>query len=157
VIAFLTLALVGVGFVLRPLGRSTVPPALTLVLAAAAVCLPAIQALGDAGFPATEMPQATLGRAVSCFFFGSALAVPVVALLWSLDRAERIRSRSVVWLGAVGGLGANAALTLHCAVDDHVHRLTSHAPVGVALMLGVASIVAWRAWRGERSAVRIGR
>jgi hypothetical protein len=152
-IGFLILALVGVGSVLRPLGRSTLPPALTLVLVAATVSLPAVQALGEPAFSVTEMPQATLRRAVSCFFFGAALSAPVVALLWALDRAERIRSRGVVWLGAIGGLSANAALTLHCAVDDHVHRLTAHAPVGIALTLGLASIVAWRSRRAQSSSV----
>ena len=71
-------------------------------------------------------------QAWSCFSYGSLLTIPLVLVLWLLDRGAGPRSR-VFHGAAVAGLAANAALTLHCPNGSAAHLVVGHATIGLAL------------------------
>lgn len=76
-------------------------------------------------------------QAWSCFSYGSLLTIPLVAVLWLLDRGAGPRTR-LYYGAAAAGLAANAALTLHCPNTSSPHLLLGHATIGLAL-----AAVAW--------------
>jgi len=72
-----------------------------------------------------------LPLALGCFLYGTLLALPVLGLVWALDRGQH-GSRQVALLAAgTGGLAANLALELHCPSTQLVHLLAGHATIGV--------------------------
>lgn len=135
--------LAGVLTLLRPLGRPASHGALRLVLVVAAALLPLIFALapphslhGAHVAAPGELARRTLG----CLFYGLALGTPFLGVVWLLDRSERLRLSAVVVLAAASGLLANIGLALHCPLDERAHLLLGHAPVGLALGLGVFGV-----------------
>jgi hypothetical protein len=76
-------------------------------------------------------------QASSCFAYGSLITVPLAVVLWLLDRGAASRTQTLL-SAAVAGLGANAALTLHCPLTSTAHVLVGHAGIGLAL-----AAVAW--------------
>jgi len=111
------------------------------VILAAALGVPAVAAflrtattLGPAAEAGTFARQAW-----SCFSYGLLLSVPLLAVLWLLDRGAGPRSR-VLQGAAAAGLAANAALTLHCSNGSSAHLCVGHATIGVALA-AVAALV----------------
>jgi len=76
-------------------------------------------------------------QAWNCFSYGSLLTIPLIAVLWLLDRGAGPRSR-LYYGAAAAGLAANAALTLHCPNTSSGHLLVGHATIGLAL-----AAVAW--------------
>lgn len=106
---------------------------------AAAFGLPVVYAaLGAASFGGPPLVAAPFfGAALSCFVYGTLLSLPLVALVWLLDRGAGSRSRVLAGAAACG-LAANAALLLHCPATDPAHLLAGHGAIGVALAL-----VAW--------------
>jgi len=101
---------------------------------AAALAVPFVAAFvrtATSVVPAAD--AATFARqAWSCFSYGALLTVPLVEILWLMDRGAGPRSR--VYQGAAAaGLAANAALTLHCANATSAHLLVGHATIGIAL------------------------
>jgi hypothetical protein len=108
-------------------------------LLAAAFGLPLVYgcvgALSFGGAPFVATPF--FRSALSCFLYGSLLSLPLVALVWLLDRGAGSRSR--LFAGAAAcGLAANAALLLHCPATDPAHLLAGHGTIGLCLAL-----VAW--------------
>jgi hypothetical protein len=73
--------------------------------------------------------------ALRCFLVGGALGAGFVGLLYAFDRGELASSATGPIAAVAGGLGANAALELHCASSDPVHLMLGHATIGVALLL----------------------
>ena len=111
------------------------------VILAAALGVPAVAAfVRTVTTLAPSADEATIVRqAWSCFSYGSLLSIPLVAVLWLLDRGAGPRSR-VFQGAAVAGLAANAALTLHCPNGSSAHLCVGHATIGVALA-AVAALV----------------
>jgi membrane-associated PAP2 superfamily phosphatase len=72
--------------------------------------------------------------ALACFTFGTALAAPILILLWALDRqAHRARGLAVL-AAAIGGVVGNLALLLHCPITGVGHMLVGHASIGFVLV-----------------------
>jgi hypothetical protein len=112
------------------------------VILAAALGLPALAALART---ATTLAPAADGAAFvrqawSCFSYGSLLTIPLVVVLWLLDRGAGPRSR-IFHAAAVAGLAANAALTLHCPNGSSGHLVVGHATIGVALAAAAALLL----------------
>lgn len=83
------------------------------------------------------------GSAGVCFLYGGAFAVPLVGLLWALDRRDRVPALDAALLGVTGGLFAALILELECASRHLPHLLAGHASVGwalIALLLGARSL-----------------
>jgi len=71
-------------------------------------------------------------NALSCFLYGTLLSLPLVALVWLLDRGGGSRSR--LFAGAAAcGLAANTALLLHCPATNPAHLLAGHGTIGFFL------------------------
>jgi len=133
--------LAGLVLVFGTLGALTLGPALPIAgrrgarpgLLAAAFGVPALAAFVKTATTAAPTVDGAswLRQAMSCFGYGSLLTAPLVAVIWLLDRGVGLRSR-VYYSAAAAGLGANAALTLHCPSSSSAHLLLGHASIGLA-------------------------
>lgn len=103
---------------------------------AAAFGVPMAAAFVHSATPGIDAPS-FVHQAWSCFSYGSLLTLPLVAVLWLLDRGAGPHSR-LYYGAAAAGLAANAALTLHCPNTSSGHLLLGHATIGLAL-----AAVAW--------------
>jgi hypothetical protein len=110
----------------------------------AALGLPALAAFVRTATTLVPAPDGAtfLRQAWSCFSYGSLLTIPLVAVLWLLDRGAGPHSR-IFHGAALAGLAANAALTLHCPNGSSAHLFVGHATIGVALAT-VAALVTRR-------------
>jgi hypothetical protein len=133
---------------LRPLPIERRAARLRSALAIGAWCLPFLLGLvPDAQASGQEWTPSFALRCCSCFFYGSALAVPSFALLWALERGDPVPFR--VWaLGAgVVALVANLVLLLHCPVTNRVHLLAGHLSIGLSWFAAVCV----REWWSHRA------
>jgi len=148
VVGLLLLGLLGLvsHSALRPLPIERRAARLRSTLALIAWCVPCVLWFA---------PEATLGaeelsgggfalRSLTCFGYGSALAAPSFALLWVLDRDERISFR--VWALAAGmvALLSSLILLLHCPSTQRAHLIAGHFSIGLAWFLAVSSLTWWR-------------
>jgi hypothetical protein len=134
--AFFGVAALAVRVALPVLDRATPRKRATL---AAAFGLPLVYGVASApsfgGRPFVATPF--FASALSCFLYGTLLSLPLVALVWLLDRGAGPRAR--VFAGSAAcGLAANAALLLHCPATDPAHLLAGHGAIGFFL-----AFVAW--------------
>lgn len=139
-VLYAALTVAGIHALLRPLARPAPRGLVRAALVGAAVLLPVIFAFPTPGsvhgahvLSEGELARRTLG----CLLYGLALGLPFLGVLWLLDRSERLGLSALVVLAVASGLLANLALALHCPLDERAHLLLGHAPVGVALALGV--------------------
>jgi hypothetical protein len=146
-----TAALFGVALVacwvwLQPTYRVQVRAAWLFALLGVALLLPwalaAWPLLG--GLPST-LPVAIAGRplprAPGCFFYGSALALPVVVVLGFLGRRGRAVPGFVLLPAAAGALAGLVGLELHCPNSSPSHLLAGHAPIALALPVLLQALV----------------
>jgi hypothetical protein len=69
-----------------------------------------------------------LPHALSCLAVGSSVAIPVVVLMWLVDRGGR--SEAMRWLAPLGAwMAGMAALQLHCPILTHEHQWAGHFAV----------------------------
>jgi hypothetical protein len=106
-----------------------------LTFLALAAAVPILVALSPMAHSAHAASLAGAGadlvpRALACFSFGSALALPLVLLLSGMERGVSPRARWLV--GAGGGLAGVAAVELHCPITQPVHLVLGHATLAVA-------------------------
>jgi len=142
-VAFVVVAFAAARLALPVLGRAA--SSRSRVVTWLALGLPAVYALLAAVTlgSAPSMPTARfLGPALACFRYGMLLAVPLLLLLWALDRGGGSRAR-IVAAAAAGGVAGNAALLLHCPSTDPAHLIVGHAAIGFVL-----GALAW--WRVAR-------
>ncbi len=125
---------------LRPV-QDAAPPAwmrpLLGMLALAVPTLVALLPLAHAGAPLAYAPpgKSFVQLALGCFSFGTALAAPVLLLLWALDRQGHRARGLAVLAAATGGVVGNLVLLLHCPITDIGHMLLGHASIGFVLVL----------------------
>ncbi len=117
--------------VLAPLGTRGLRWPVLLLLLPALVAL--LVPLGAGG--AEAAPDA----AGSCFSYGAAVVVPVLLLLWLLERRDAPPLSVLVAAGGVAGLAANLLLHVHCPSVQLAHLLLGHASIGAAwaIVLGL--------------------
>jgi hypothetical protein len=129
-----------VAIALRPLQKPAPAAWVGPVAIAAAVLVPVALALRA---PVHENhPVSLIGAgsdfaplALGCFLYGGMLAVPVLGLLWALDRGEHRSKRAALLAAAFGGLAANLALELHCPSTQLTHLLAGHATIAVVAVM----------------------
>lgn len=73
----------------------------------------------------------------TCFGFGAASVVPLLVLMWMLERRDSVPVAGLVSMGALAGVAANLILHLHCASAHLGHLLLGHASIGLAWALGL--------------------
>lgn len=73
-------------------------------------------------------------RAIKCFFFGLALAAPLVATLAALDRTAQRSRGGVLLAAAAAGITGVLGLHLHCPITDPTHIVVGHGTVALALI-----------------------
>ncbi len=125
---------------LRPMHKVQ-PRARTLfIILTAALLLPWMIAalpivVGTVPILSAPAGHGALFRAASCFAFGSAIALPVIAMVALLGR----RGRRVpgFWLlpATAGALAGLIGLELHCPDASPAHLLAGHAPLALVLPL----------------------
>jgi hypothetical protein len=115
---------------LTPTGRPRVRSGARLLLVLAALVLPFAFAVASRA-PLVPAGGSFAELAVSCFTYGSLLAVPFLAVVWAVDRGDRPAWMLSAAIAAVAGLVANAALVLHCGNTEPAHLAAGHAGIGV--------------------------
>ncbi len=122
---------------LRPLELRPLPAWLRPVLVTLALALPVLFVwLPQAHHAplAYAPPGKSFGQlAFGCFAFGTALALPALALLWAADRVGHRSFRLALLAAAIGGLIGNLVLQFHCPITDPAHLLVGHATIGLVL------------------------
>ena len=73
--------------------------------------------------------------AMSCFMFGSMLALPLLALGCLLDRGGDLVGGRLLLAGGAAGLSGNLFLELHCSLQLPAHYLAGHASVVVGMLI----------------------
>ena len=148
---------------LYPLYRSRPPSWVVPLLFALGLLLPWL----IAALPPTHAAAAFAGtfralpRAPSCFIFGSALALPVAAMLEVLGRCNRGQTGFALLPALAAALAALVSLELHCANTSPSHLLAGHAPIAVVLpviwQIGVMLMprLTVKAWRRRRPLARL--
>jgi hypothetical protein len=134
------LALGGIWAWLRPLHRPAWPGWIAGLLLAAALLLPWVLAALPPAHLAHPASLAGGGddlvaRAVACFLYGAALAVPAALLTALLGRGGRSLVSLALLPALAGALGGLIGLQLHCPITGSAHLLAGHAPIGAALAL----------------------
>jgi Negative regulator of sigma F len=147
-VAFYAL-LIGGAFALelRPLQRRALPGWVRPLLAVVALAVPVVFALApspEVAAPAMRMTGSFAHLTFGCFMFGTGLAVPVLVLLFLLDRRAHGTWGVVVLAAAAGGLVANLGLALHCPARNVAHILLGHASIGVVLVVAYVLALALR-------------
>lgn len=151
-VAFYAL-LIGGAFALelRPLQRRALPRWVRPVLAGIALLVPVAFAFApSAEVVAVHVPGSFMHLALGCFMFGLALTVPVLVLLFSLDRRAHRSFGVVVLAAAAGGLVANLGLALHCPITNVAHVLVGHATIGLILIMVYVLAFSWSTRRTQR-------
>ncbi len=133
---------------LRPIHRRA-PRAVWLgAVAVAGFGIPALLALLPEAHALVELhPESFAGagadlvpRALACFLFGAATALPALGLLLLLDRADRRTPARMLMVAALAGLTANLVLLMHCPLVTRSHLLLGHATV--PLLFGLIALTA---------------
>ena len=130
---------------LQPLPTERRTARLRSILALVAWCLPSLlwllpeSPVSAENFSSSGFPL----RSLTCFGYGSALAAPSFALLWALDRSERVPYR--VWALAAGlvALLSSLILLLHCPSTQRAHLIAGHFSIGLAWFVAVSSATWW--------------
>ena len=136
-----TLLAVALRFGLRPCNAHRRVLGVLLAGLGAALLAPVVCAFLPSAV-STGIPEgvSSLHAASRCFATGVLSGAAVIAALFALDRGEH-RSPTVALLAAAaGGLVANAALELHCAVTAPAHLLLGHASVSLALAVAYVAL-----------------
>lgn len=155
--AYSLLVVAALRVALRPLHVSALPLGYRLAVAMAAVVVPFLIAAAPAAHGHHPTSLGGIGadlaaRALQCFAFGSAVALPMLALFWALDRG-----RHGAWPGALSAAGAAGltgilALELHCPLTHPAHLVVGHATVGSVLLFVYGGVT----WLRRRAAARGG-
>lgn len=149
--ALVVLAILSTLALLRPLQLRPLSARRAVLLACAALGLPAVLAWPQAHDLVHAHPESFLGtgddflpRAFGCFCWGTVTALPFVALLLALDRRERRPWRDLVLFAAAGGLAGNLTLLLHCPLVASEHLYAGHATVSLGYLALLGAMAAWR-------------
>lgn len=139
---------------LRPLQRAPPPRWLWIGLVASALIVPLVIAAGPQVHTAHALANRGAGadlipRALRCFLYGGLLAVPLLLLVFALDRREHRSWPSLLLAAASGGLAANLSLQCHCPITHPFHLLAGHVTIAVALLFAYAVIGAVRMGRAR--------
>lgn len=104
------------------------------LLALVVWCLPCVLWLApEASVNAEQVSSSGFAaRALSCFGYGSLLAAPSVALLWTLDRGARVPFRVGALAAGLVAVLSNLLLLLHCPSTQHAHLVAGHFSIGLA-------------------------
>jgi predicted anti-sigma-YlaC factor YlaD len=127
---------------LRPMHRVQPQAGAILIILAAALLLPWVLAalpLVEGTFAGSPAPTAhgPAFRAAACFAFGSALALPVIAVVGLLGRRGRPIPGFGLLPATVGALAGLVGLELHCPDASPMHLLAGHATIALVLPLVV--------------------
>ena len=131
---------------LRPLPLAPRAARARMVLALGAWCLPCMLWLTPEtrasveGFSSVGFGQ----RALGCFGYGSALALPSFALLWGFHRAEHVPYRVGALAAGLVALLSSLILLLHCPSAQRAHLFAGHFSIGLVWFAAVSTVVWWR-------------
>lgn len=129
---------------LRPLPVERRAARLRSTLALVAWCLPCVLWFAPEAQASTEdFSRAFALRSLTCFAYGSALAAPSFALLWTLDRGVQVPFR--VWALAAGAVAllANVILMLHCPDTNRSHLILGHFSIGLVWFIAASGAAWW--------------
>jgi len=73
--------------------------------------------------------------ATTCFVWGKALALPLLALGWLMQRGGTNVSGRLLLIGGAAGLAANLYLEVHCSVQFPDHLVMGHVTIIFAMLL----------------------
>lgn len=137
------MALVAAWQSLRPLQAARAPAWLSRSIALGAVALPFLigmmprvpdhHALGHDGTGSSMFEVAFY-----CLALGSFFGLVVIALLRKVDRGTHGNAARATLAALAGGLAGTLMTHLHCPLNNPVHLLLGHAPVGLLLAAGYA-------------------
>jgi len=88
-----------------------------------------------AGIPLSSPGVPFAHGATSCFVWGKALAVPLLALGWLMQRGGTERAGRLLITGGAAGLAANLYLECHCRIQNPDHLVMGHVTVIFATLL----------------------
>jgi hypothetical protein len=122
---------------LRPLQAPPTSAQLGIATLIGAIAAPFLFAiLPIAGSDVQHLPGVSDTSATAwCFGIGAFVGVLVVVGLRALDRGAHGSRSAALFAAAAGGLAANVALELHCALTVRSHLVIGHAGVALALLL----------------------
>jgi hypothetical protein len=146
--AFIGLAFASCWFWLRPVHRPRPSDRIFFVLLGVGFLVPWLIAVLPPAYPSAT--DNALRSAVACFFFGSALALPIIAVVASLGRRGRGLAGFALLPAVAGALAGLIGLELHCPITSPSHLLAGHAPIALVLPLvwQLAATIYWS--RAER-------
>ena len=136
--AFGCVALASCWYWLRPLYRTQPPHWTFVVLLTVGLLLPWLVAIlpqipADSSALPAIAPHGAVARAAACFALGSALALPVVAVVGGLGRRGRETTGFTLLPALAGAQAGLLGLELHCPNTSIWHLLSGHAPIALAL------------------------
>jgi hypothetical protein len=146
-VAFTLVIVVGLWPLVAPLGRPSPTAGIRFGLVGIMLALPLVYALTASESAEPAHAAGFAKQAISCFSYGLLLVLPLLGVLWAIERSDRPWPWVVAGAGAASGLVANAALLLHCANTAKAHLAAGHATIGIALALGGAVVAFARARR----------
>ena len=129
--AFIGLAFASCWFWLRPVYRARPSDRIFFVLLGVGFFVPWLIAVLPPAYPSATANA--LRSAMACFFFGSALALPVVAVVAGLGRRGRGLAGFALLPAVAGSLAGLVGLELHCPITSPAHLLAGHAPIALVL------------------------
>jgi hypothetical protein len=135
-VSFALAALVCLRLLVAPLGRPRRVPSARAVLVALSLALPLGYAALSLAPPSPGAGSPAIGfaeQAFACFWYGTLLALPFLAVLFVIERSDRPWLVLLTGFGAIAGLVANAALALHCPNTEPAHIALGHATIGTSL------------------------
>lgn len=146
----LVIMVAAVALLLRPVARAPVTRLRTAAVAAAALAVPFLLALGLFGpRPGFNAHWGGAGTAAACFLYGALVAAPFFVLLRAFDRWERVPLPNAVLFGAATGVVAGLVLELHCVLTHPAHVALGHATVGVLWAAAYAALSSRSMWRAS--------
>ena len=139
------LALGALALALRPLDRAPVARWVGNAVLAAAIALPWVLAVLPPAHDLNPVSRSGVGPALvpvakACFFAGLAAGLPLLVLLFLLDRGGHRAGARALLAAAATGLAGLVALELHCPITMSPHLLLGHAPLVVALVCGYGGL-----------------
>jgi hypothetical protein len=144
-VAFALVLVVGLWPLIAPLGRPSPTAGIRFAIVGTMLALPLGYALTASASSGPAGAADFARQAISCFSYGLLVVLPLVGVLWAVERSDRPWPWAVAGSGAASGLVANAALALHCANTEPAHLAAGHATIGIVLALGGAVVALARA------------
>lgn len=143
-------AMAALALFLRPIHRRAPRATWLGAVAVAGIGIPVLLALLPEAHALIEAhPESFAGagadlvpRALACFFYGIATALPALALIFLLDRSDHRTPARMLMAAALAGLSANLTLLLHCPLVTRSHLLLGHATIPLAF--GMLALFTYR-------------